>query len=127
MWPDLVVTRRAGRATRARLGAGFAAISAMGAIRGTVDDYNAGPRAGVAGLPEMLDIPRAETTSTMAAGWHGQGSPIPLCRSVDAGARPSRARWQARGTIATLHAPGPPIAGLRDYDGPRVDQRRTEQ
>ncbi len=120
MWPDLVATRAPGQAASLYvrgLGAGgSSAINGMGAIRGTVDDYErwAG-ELGCAGWgwPEMLDaFLRVEDDVDYGGdGMHGRGGPIPLCRlPADAQApldRAVRAAATARGypTCDDYHAP----------------------
>src|SRR4029077_14969505 len=94
MWPDLVATRAPGQDAsfyaRGRGAGGSSAINAMGAIRGTVDDYERwAEELGCVGWgwPEMLDaFLRVEATVDYGGdGWHGRGGPIPLCRlPVDA-------------------------------------------
>jgi len=89
IWPELVATRAAGQQpalyVRGRGAGGSSSVNAMGAIRGTVDDYErwAG-ELGCAGWgwKEMLDaFLRVEDDADYGGdGSHGKGGPIPLSR-----------------------------------------------
>jgi 5-(hydroxymethyl)furfural/furfural oxidase len=90
IWPDLVATRAAGQAeglyVRGRGAGGSSSVNALGAIRGTVDDYERwaaelGCRGW--GWPEMLDaFLRVEDDVDYGGdGLHGKGGPIPLSRT----------------------------------------------
>ncbi|MDP9333024.1 MAG: GMC family oxidoreductase N-terminal domain-containing protein [Actinomycetota bacterium] len=89
IWPNLVATRAAGQAealyVRGRGAGGSSSVNAMGAIRGTVDDYERwADELGCAGWgwPEMLDVfLRVEDDLDYGGdGLHGKGGPIPLSR-----------------------------------------------
>jgi 5-(hydroxymethyl)furfural/furfural oxidase len=89
IWPDLVATRAAGRAeelyVRGRGAGGSSSVNALGAIRGTVDDYErwAGELGCPGwGWPEMLEaFLRVEDDLDYGGdGRHGRGGPIPLWR-----------------------------------------------
>jgi choline dehydrogenase-like flavoprotein len=89
IWPDLVATRAAEQTptTYVRgLGAGgSSSVNAMGAIRGTVDDYERwAAELGCAGWgwPEMLAMfLKVEDDADYGGdGLHGRGGPIPLWR-----------------------------------------------
>ena len=90
MWPTLVATRADGHAAtlyaRGRGAGGSSSINAMGAIRGTVDDYQRwAAEFGSAGWgwPEMLDAFLRVEDDTDYGGddLHGRGGPIPLTRT----------------------------------------------
>jgi 5-(hydroxymethyl)furfural/furfural oxidase len=89
IWPDLVATRAEGQAealyVRGRGAGGSSSVNAMGAIRGTIDDY--ARWAEEFGCPswgwaEMLDaFLRVEDDADYGGdGLHGKGGPIPLSR-----------------------------------------------
>jgi choline dehydrogenase-like flavoprotein len=89
IWPNLVATRAAGQAetlyVRGRGAGGSSSVNAMGAIRGTVDDYQRwagelGCRGW--GWPEMLDafLFVEDDLDYGGDGLHGKGGPIPLSR-----------------------------------------------
>lgn len=89
IWPNLVATRAEGQAetpyVRGRGVGGSSSVNAMGAIRGTVDDYERW--AHELGCPgwgwaEMLDaFLRVEDDLDYGGdGLHGAGGPIPLAR-----------------------------------------------
>ncbi len=120
MWPNLVATRAPRQApslyVRGFGAGGSSAINGMGAIRGTVDDYErwAG-ELGCAGWgwPEMREafLRIEDDVDYGGDGGHGRGGPIPLCRlPIDARApldRVVRAAATARGyaTCDDYHAP----------------------
>ncbi len=89
IWPNLVATRAAGQGeapyVRGRGVGGSSSVNAMGAVRGTVDDYERW--AHELGCPgwgwaEMLDaFLRVEDDLDYGGdGLHGAGGPIPLAR-----------------------------------------------
>jgi choline dehydrogenase-like flavoprotein len=89
IWPNLLATRAAGQAealyVRGRGAGGSSSVNAMGAIRGTVDDYERW--AGELGCPgwgwtDMLDaFLRVEDDLDYGGDdLHGRGGPIPLAR-----------------------------------------------
>jgi choline dehydrogenase-like flavoprotein len=89
IWPNLVATRAAGQTealyVRGRGAGGSSSVNAMGAIRGTVDDYERWAQE--LGCPgwgwaEMLDaFLRVEDDVDYGGdGLHGKGGPIPLAR-----------------------------------------------
>ena len=89
IWPNLVATRVAGQPAavyvRGRGAGGSSSINAMGAIRGTVDDYERwAHELGCPGWgwPEMLAaFLRVEDDLDYGGdGLHGKGGPIPLSR-----------------------------------------------
>jgi 5-(hydroxymethyl)furfural/furfural oxidase len=89
IWPDLVATRAVGQAealyVRGRGAGGSSSVNAMGAIRGTIDDYARWADefgCGGWGWPEMLDaFLRVEDDVDYGGdGLHGKGGPIPLSR-----------------------------------------------
>ncbi|HEY5424035.1 MAG TPA: GMC family oxidoreductase [Ilumatobacteraceae bacterium] len=89
MWPNLLATRATGQAASLYprgLGAGgSSSINAMGAIRGTPDDYDRWvDEFGCVGWgwPEMLEAFLAieDDVDHGGDGLHGRGGPIPLCR-----------------------------------------------
>jgi 5-(hydroxymethyl)furfural/furfural oxidase len=89
IWPDLVATRAAGQAeslyVRGRGAGGSSSVNAMGAIRGTVDDYARwADELGCSGWgwPEMRDaFLRVEDDVDYGGdGLHGKGGPVPLSR-----------------------------------------------
>ena len=94
LWPDLLATRIAGQPealyVRGRGVGGSSSINAMGAIRGTIDDYERwANELGCTGWgwPEMLDgFLRAEDDLDYGGdALHGRGGPVPLARQpVDA-------------------------------------------
>jgi 5-(hydroxymethyl)furfural/furfural oxidase len=88
-WPDLMATRAEGQTEtqywRGRGVGGSSAINAMGAIRGSPEDYDrwAGELGCTGwGWPEMLvAFLRAEDDREYGGdGLHGKAGPIPLCR-----------------------------------------------
>ena len=90
IWPGLVATRTAGQSEelylRGRGAGGSSSVNAMGAIRGTVDDYERwADELGCPGWgwPEMLDaFLRVEDDLDYGGdGLHGKGGPIPLSRT----------------------------------------------
>jgi choline dehydrogenase-like flavoprotein len=90
IWPSLVATRAAGQAealyVRGRGAGGSSSVNALGAIRGTVDDYDrwAGELGCPGwGWPEMLDaFLRVEDDVDYGGdGLHGKGGPVPLSRT----------------------------------------------
>jgi choline dehydrogenase-like flavoprotein len=90
IWMNLVATRAAGQPevlyVRGRGAGGSSSVNAMGAIRGTVDDYERWARElGCPGWgwPEMLDaFLRVEDDVDYGGdGQHGKGGPIPLSRT----------------------------------------------
>ena len=89
VWPNLLATRAAGQAeaiyVRGLGAGGSSSVNALGAIRGTVDDYERW--AGELGCPgwgwtEMLEaFLRVEDDLDFGGdGLHGKGGPIPLSR-----------------------------------------------
>ena len=89
IWPNLLATRAVGQAealyVRGRGAGGSSSVNAMGAIRGTVDDYERWPQAFGCpgwGWTEMLDaFLRVEDDLDYGGdGLHGKGGPIPLAR-----------------------------------------------
>src|SRR5258706_4670239 len=87
IWPSLVATRAAGQDealyVRGRGAGGSSSVNALGAIRGTVDDYDRWARElGCPGWgwPEMLDaFLRVEDDIDYGGdGLHGKGGPIPF-------------------------------------------------
>ncbi len=89
-WPDLVATRSDGQAetlyVRGRGAGGSSSVNAMGAIRGTRDDYERwAHELGCPGWgrPEMLEaFLRVEDDVDYGGdGLHGKGGPIPLART----------------------------------------------
>jgi 5-(hydroxymethyl)furfural/furfural oxidase len=89
IWPKLTETRAAGQSekvyVRGRGAGGSSSVNAMGAIRGTRDDYErwAGELGcGGWGWPEMLEaFRRVEDDADFGVdGLHGKGGPIPLVR-----------------------------------------------
>jgi 5-(hydroxymethyl)furfural/furfural oxidase len=138
IWPNLVATRAAGRAeelyVRGRGAGGSSSVNALGAIRGTVDDYErwAG-EFGCSGWgwPEMLDaFLRVEDDLDYGGdGLHGKGGPIPLSRTaVDELSPLDRALATASGALGyprcdDYHAPdatGLSRLALTLRDGRRV-------
>jgi choline dehydrogenase-like flavoprotein len=138
IWPDLVATRAAGRAAelyaRGRGAGGSSSVNALGAIRGTVDDYERWvTELGCAGWgwPEMLEaFLRVEDDADYGGDeMHGRGGPIPLWRSpVDRLSPFDRALSTALGELGyplcdDYHAPGATgvsRAALTLRDGRRV-------
>lgn len=121
IWPNLVATRAAGRTeelyVRGRGAGGSSSVNALGAIRGTVDDYErwAGELGCPGwGWPEMLAaFLRVEDDVDYGGdGLHGQGGPIPLWRVPFDEAPPlDRALTTAFGELGyprcdDYHAPG---------------------
>ncbi len=89
IWTELLATRAPGQAealyVRGRGAGGSSSVNAMGAIRGTVDDYERwAAELGCAGWgwPEMLAaFLRVEDDADYGGdGMHGKGGPIPLAR-----------------------------------------------
>jgi 5-(hydroxymethyl)furfural/furfural oxidase len=89
IWPNLLATRAAGQDERLYLRGrgvgGSSAVNAMGAIRGTVDDYERWAlELGCPGWgwPEMLAgfLSVEDDLDYGGDGQHGQGGPIPLSR-----------------------------------------------
>lgn len=89
VWPDLVATRTPGQPAslyaRGRGAGGSSSVNALGAIRGTVDDYERwANELGCAGWgwPEMLDafLTVEDDADYGGDGLHGKGGPIPLTR-----------------------------------------------
>jgi choline dehydrogenase-like flavoprotein len=102
-WADLVATRSEGQGPtqywRGRGVGGSSAINAMGAIRGSPEDYQRwADRFGCVGWgwPEMLGaFLRAEDDVDYGGdAWHGTGGPLPLCRD-DVSSRPFDAHVRA--------------------------------
>ncbi len=90
VWPNLVATRRAGQPEsiylRGRGAGGSSSVNAMGAIRGTVDDYERWvDEYGCQGWgwPEMLEafLMLEDDTDYGGDGVHGKGGPIPVTRT----------------------------------------------
>jgi len=121
IWPNLVATRSAGRAeelyVRGRGAGGSSSVNALGAIRGTVDDYErwAGELGCPGwGWPAMLDaFLRVEDDLDYGGdGLHGRGGPIPLSRRPHADLPPlDRALATALADLGypycdDYHAPG---------------------
>jgi choline dehydrogenase-like flavoprotein len=110
-WSDLLATRADGQALaqywRGRGVGGSSAINAMGAIRGSPEDYDRWVEAfGCVGWgwPEMLEtFLRVEDDADYGGdGLHGRGGPLPLSR-LDVGPRPFDARM--RTALAELGYP----------------------
>ncbi len=89
IWPALLATRAAGQLpsvyVRGRGIGGSSSVNAMGAIRGTVDDYERwAAELGCPGWgwPEMLDafLSVEDDVDYGGDGRHGRGGPIPLWR-----------------------------------------------
>jgi 5-(hydroxymethyl)furfural/furfural oxidase len=138
IWPGLVATRAAGQAealyVRGRGAGGSSSVNALGAIRGTVDDYEhwAGELGCPGwGWPEMLDaFLRVEDDVDYGGdGLHGKGGPIPLSRTPFAELSPLdgaiRAALGALGypvcdDAHALDATGVSRAALTLRDGRRV-------
>src|SRR6185503_2184140 len=89
IWPNLIATRGAGQTAalyvRGRGAGGSSSVNAMGAIRGTVDDYQRwADELGCAGWgwADMFDaFMRVEDDLDYGGdGRHGKGGPIPLSR-----------------------------------------------
>ena len=89
LWPDLVARRTATHDeslyARGRGVGGSSAVNAMGAIRGSVEDYDRwASELGCVGWgwTDMLDaFLRIEDDAEYGGdGWHGRGGPLPLCR-----------------------------------------------
>jgi choline dehydrogenase-like flavoprotein len=89
IWPDLVATRAVGQAAsvyvRGRGAGGSSSVNAMGAIRGTVDDYDRwANELGCAGWgwAEMREafVKVEDDTDYGGDGRHGRSGPIPLAR-----------------------------------------------
>ncbi len=90
IWPNLTATRAAGQAeaiyVRGRGAGGSSSVNALGAIRGTIDDYERwANELGCAGWgwPEMLDafLRLEDDVDYGGDGLHGKGGPIPLSRT----------------------------------------------
>jgi choline dehydrogenase-like flavoprotein len=97
LWPDLAAVRTTGQPpafyVRGRGAGGSSSVNAMGAIRGTIDDYErwAGPLGCQGwGWPEMLaTFLRVEDDIDYGGdGLHGRGGPMPLARQSLDGAAP---------------------------------------
>ena len=103
---------------RGRGAGGSSSVNAMGAIRGTVDDYERWDHElGCPGWgwPEMLDaFLRVEDDVDYGGdGLHGKGGPIPLCarrRSTSCRRSTSRCATRSSGSAIPVaddyHAPG---------------------
>ena len=138
IWPSLVATRAAEQPettyVRGFGAGGSSSVNAMGAIRGTVDDYErwAG-ELGCAGWgwPEMLaTFLRVEDDADYGGdGLHGKGGPIPLWRvPVDELAPLSAALRAALADIGfpacdDYHAPG--ATGISRWALTQRDRRRV--
>jgi choline dehydrogenase-like flavoprotein len=120
IWPDLVATRTTARPeavyVRGRGVGGSSAVNAMGAIRGSADDYDRWvDEFGCAGWgwAEMLDAFRRVEDDVDYGGdrLHGRGGPIPL-RRLDIDGRPLDAAMRSAMTglgypmCDDYHAPG---------------------
>ena len=90
IWPDLVATRAAGQQpslyVRGRGAGGSSSVNAMGAIRGTPDDYERwASELRLRGLGMARDARRRSSrveddVDYGGDGLHGRGGPIPLAR-----------------------------------------------
>jgi choline dehydrogenase-like flavoprotein len=113
IWPNLLATRAAGRPeelyVRGRGAGGSSSVNALGAIRGTVDDYErwAGELGCPGwGWPEMLEafLCVEDDLDYGGDGRHGKGGPIPLSRvPVDALPPLDRALARALGDLGYPH------------------------
>jgi choline dehydrogenase-like flavoprotein len=90
IWPNLVATRARGRVeelyVRGRGAGGSSSVNAMGAIRGTPDDYERwANELGCPGWgwPEMLAafVSLEDDLDYGGDDWHGKGGPLPLSRT----------------------------------------------
>jgi 5-(hydroxymethyl)furfural/furfural oxidase len=138
IWPSLVATRAAGQVealyVRGRGAGGSSSVNALGAIRGTVDDYERwAHELGCPGWgwPEMVDaFLRVEDDIDYGGdGLHGKGGPIPLLRTPFGELSPlDGAMRSAMGALGysvcdDYHAPdatGVSRAALTMRDGRRV-------
>lgn len=109
IWTNLVASRHAGQRpsiyVRGRGVGGSSAINALGAIRGTPDDYDRwASELGCAGWgwPEMLDAFLAVEDDAQFGGdgVHGRGGPIPLWRPPSSGMTPFDQALRAAMTAA---------------------------
>jgi 5-(hydroxymethyl)furfural/furfural oxidase len=138
IWPDLVATRAAEQPesiyVRGRGAGGSSSVNAMGAIRGTVDDYErwAGELGCVGwGWPEMLaTFLRVEDDADFGGdGQHGKGGPIPLWRVPTDELAPMSAALRAAltdigfPTCDDYHAPG--ATGISRWALTMRDRRRV--
>jgi len=112
IWPNLVATRSRGRAAdlyvRGRGAGGSSSVNAMGAIRGTPDDYERwATELGCPGWgwPEMLAafVALEDDLDYGGDGLHGTGGPLPLARVPIAAMSPLD--HALRTTIAALGYP----------------------
>jgi choline dehydrogenase-like flavoprotein len=138
IWPNLVATRATGQSAslyaRGRGAGGSSSVNAMGAIRGTVDDYDRWVTEFGCdgwGWPAMLDafLQVEDDADFGGDGWHGKGGPIPLSRQAMPAVRPFeqalRAAIEGLGYPVTDDYHAPDATGLSRWALTLRDGRRV--